>query len=89
MSRDEAPEAVYGMPFSHYKARHQAKATPEQLVAFEAAKRLVSRHRNNQGLHHDDDPGHLPEMRQAGIACECSNRRWHGGWREQVALHQP
>lgn len=39
MSRDEAPEAVYGMPFSQFKARHQAEATPEQLAAFEAAKR--------------------------------------------------
>lgn len=39
MSRDEAREAVYGMPFSEFKARHQAEATPEQLAAFEAANR--------------------------------------------------
>ena len=39
MSRDEAREAVYGMPFSEFKARHQAEATPEQLAAFEAARR--------------------------------------------------
>ena len=39
MSRDEAREAVYGMPFAEFKARHQAEATPEQLAAFEARKR--------------------------------------------------
>ncbi len=36
MTRDEAREAVYGMPFAEFKARHQAEATPEQLAAFEA-----------------------------------------------------
>ena len=39
MSRDEAREAVYGMPFAEFKARHQAEATPEQLAAFEARTR--------------------------------------------------
>ena len=39
LSRDEAREAVYGMPFADFKARHQAEATPEQLAAFEASKR--------------------------------------------------
>ncbi len=39
MSRDEAREAVYGMPFAEFKARHQAEATPEQLAAFEARRR--------------------------------------------------
>jgi len=39
MTRDEAREAVYGMPFAEFKARHQAEATPEQLAAFEASKR--------------------------------------------------
>ena len=39
MSRDEAREAVYGMPFADFKARHQAEATPEQLAAFEARTR--------------------------------------------------
>lgn len=37
-SRDEAREAVYGMPFADWKARHQREATPEQLAAFEAAR---------------------------------------------------
>ena len=38
MTRDEAREAVYGMPFADWKARHQREATPEQLAAFEAAQ---------------------------------------------------
>ena len=39
MTRDEAREAVYGQPFAQWKATHQREATPEQLAAFEAAKR--------------------------------------------------
>lgn len=39
MTRDEAREAIYGMPFAQWKARHQQEATPEQLAAFEAAQR--------------------------------------------------
>ena len=39
MTRDEARDAVYGMPFAEFKARHQAEATPEQLAAFEARTR--------------------------------------------------
>ncbi|MES2859098.1 MAG: DUF1244 domain-containing protein [Pseudomonadota bacterium] len=39
MTRDESREAVYGMPFTDFKARHQAEATPEQLAAFEASRR--------------------------------------------------
>ncbi|MGH8191109.1 MAG: DUF1244 domain-containing protein [Rhodanobacteraceae bacterium] len=39
MSKDEAREAVYGMPFAEWKAKYQKDATPEQLGAFEAAQR--------------------------------------------------
>lgn len=39
LTKDAAREAVYGMPFAEWKARHQAEATPEQLAAFEAAHR--------------------------------------------------
>lgn len=39
MDRDAAREAIYGMPFSDWKARHQKDATPEQLEAFEAVQR--------------------------------------------------
>ena len=33
---DQAREAVYGMPFSEWKANHQLPASDEQLAAFEA-----------------------------------------------------
>ena len=29
--REEGREAVYGMPYAEWKARHQTEATPEQL----------------------------------------------------------
>lgn len=39
MSKDQAREAIYGMPFSQWKAKFQKDATPEQLAAFEAAQK--------------------------------------------------
>ena len=39
MGKDAAREAVYGMPFGEWKAKHQQDATPEQLAAFEAAQK--------------------------------------------------
>ena len=39
MSKDEARERVYGMPFAEWKAKFQADATPEQLAAFAEAQR--------------------------------------------------
>jgi len=39
MSKEQAREAVYGMPFSQWKQLHQKDATPEQLQAFAAAQR--------------------------------------------------
>ena len=39
MTKDEARETVYGEPFAGWKAKHQPEATPEQLAAFEAARR--------------------------------------------------
>lgn len=33
---EQARERVYGMPYSEWKDKFQAKATPEQLAAFEA-----------------------------------------------------
>lgn len=39
MTKDEAREMVYGMPFAQWKAQHQKDATPEQLAAFEAARK--------------------------------------------------
>jgi hypothetical protein len=31
MSKDDAREAIYGMPYAEWKANHQADASPEQL----------------------------------------------------------
>ena len=33
---EAAREKVYGMPYSQWKELYQAKATPEQLIAFDA-----------------------------------------------------
>ena len=35
MSKDEARERIYGMPYYDWKAKHQTPATPEQMAAFE------------------------------------------------------
>jgi uncharacterized protein len=32
LSKDQARELVYGMPYSTWKERHQGEATPEQLA---------------------------------------------------------
>ena len=43
---DQAREIVYGMPYSQWKENHQAKATPEQMAAFEekqAAKKKIEK----------------------------------------------
>lgn len=34
MSKDESREAVYGMPYDEWKAKHQREATPAQSEAF-------------------------------------------------------
>jgi len=39
LSYEQACEQVYGMPYSEWKERHQKKATPEQLAAFEATQK--------------------------------------------------
>ena len=39
MSKDQAREAIYGMPFAEWKAKHQKEATPQQLAAFAAAQK--------------------------------------------------
>lgn len=31
LDKDAAREAIYGMPYGEWKARHQGEATPEQL----------------------------------------------------------
>lgn len=37
LTKDEAREAVYGMPYAEWKDKYQTEATPEQLAALEAA----------------------------------------------------
>ncbi len=37
IDRDAAREAVYGMPYADWVARHQTPATPEQLARLAAA----------------------------------------------------
>ncbi|MBK5263939.1 MAG: DUF1244 domain-containing protein [Alphaproteobacteria bacterium] len=32
LTKEQAREIVYGMPYSEWKARHQTEATPEQLA---------------------------------------------------------
>lgn len=34
MTKDEAREHVYGMPYDEWKAKYQTEATPEQKAAF-------------------------------------------------------
>jgi uncharacterized protein len=37
LSRDESREAVYGMPYEEWKAKHQKEASPTQKAAFDAS----------------------------------------------------
>ncbi len=37
LSKDESREAVYGMPYETWKAKHQGTATPEQMAAMKKA----------------------------------------------------
>ncbi|NNM77216.1 DUF1244 domain-containing protein [Sphingomonas sp. ID1715] len=37
LTKDQAREAVYGMPDGEWKASHQGTATPEQLARMEAS----------------------------------------------------
>ncbi|WP_341207150.1 DUF1244 domain-containing protein [uncultured Sphingomonas sp.] len=32
LDKDDAREAIYGMPYAQWKAQHQGEATPEQLA---------------------------------------------------------
>ncbi len=38
ISKTEAREHVYGMPYDEWKAKHQTEATAEQAAAYEASK---------------------------------------------------
>ncbi len=36
LTKDEAREIVYGMPFDEWKSRYQSEASPQQKAAFES-----------------------------------------------------
>jgi len=38
LTKDEARERIYGMPYAEWKAKYQPEATPEQQAAFERLK---------------------------------------------------
>jgi len=38
LSKDEAREIIYGMPYQEWQARHQKEAGGEQLAAFEKSR---------------------------------------------------
>ncbi|HWV80763.1 MAG TPA: DUF1244 domain-containing protein [Hyphomicrobiaceae bacterium] len=38
LSKDEAREIVYGMPYKEWQAKYQKEASPEQKAAFEKSK---------------------------------------------------
>jgi hypothetical protein len=37
LSKDQSREAVYGMPYEEWKAKHQKEASPAQAAAFKAS----------------------------------------------------
>jgi uncharacterized protein len=38
ITKENAREIVYGMPYSEWRARHQKEASPEQLEAFDRSR---------------------------------------------------
>ena len=44
LTKEEARDAIYGVPFEEWKAQHQKEATPEQLAAFNAARQQHDGH---------------------------------------------
>jgi len=47
LDKDAAREAVYGMPYAEWKARHQIEASPEQLDRMQAS---VTRNKADDAL---------------------------------------
>lgn len=47
LDREQARTAIYGMPQSEWKARHQVEATPDQIARMEASVALNERLRLN------------------------------------------
>ncbi|MGD9799527.1 MAG: DUF1244 domain-containing protein [Parvularculaceae bacterium] len=41
LSKDEAREFIYGMPYDEWKEKHHKEATPEQIDAFEKTRKAA------------------------------------------------
>jgi len=41
LTKDEARERIYGMPYAEWKSKHQKDATPEQMAAFEKRRKAT------------------------------------------------
>jgi hypothetical protein len=54
LSRDQAREAIYGMPQAEWKARHQGEASPEQLARMDASVALNKKLRAAQEARLDE-----------------------------------
>jgi hypothetical protein len=54
LDRDQAREAVYGMPQSEWKARHQGPATPDQIARMDASVALTKRLRAEREARYDE-----------------------------------
>ena len=39
MSKSDAREIIYGMPYDEWKQKHQAEASTDQMAAYEASKK--------------------------------------------------
>ncbi len=44
LTKDQARERIYGMPYAEWKDKYQTEATPEQLAAFEAHQKDKAGH---------------------------------------------
>jgi len=44
LSKDQSREAVYGMPYEEWKAKHQKEASPAQAAAFKASHKPSHKH---------------------------------------------
>lgn len=38
LTKDEAREIIYGMPYAEWRDKYQTEATPEQIAAYEQAR---------------------------------------------------
>jgi hypothetical protein len=54
LDRDQAREAIYSMPQSEWKARHQGPATPDQIARMDASVALTARLRAERDAQLDE-----------------------------------